>query len=307
MNLLKKTNKLAGDYFAIIVILVSGFALYHPHAFTWVLPHIIFLLGVIMFGMGMTLKTSDFKIIFTKPKPVLLGVIAQYTIMPLLAYVISTVFKLPPQLAVGVILVGTCPGGTASNVITYLAKGDVALSVAMTSVSTLLAPLLTPLITLVLAGKWIPIAAGPMFLSIFKMVLIPVVLGIGVNRLLGNKGEKISTILPLVSVVSIVLIIGAVVGVNSEKILSTAVTVFGVVILHNVFGLILGYMIGKKLGISKAKRRAIAIEVGMQNSGLAVSLAMAHFTPLAAIPGAIFSVWHNISGPILATYWSKRN
>jgi len=306
MDLLKKFSDAAGNYFAVIVIIVAGISLYQPTTFTWVLPHIALLLGIIMFGMGMTLKAKDFKIIFTRPKDVIFGVITQYTVMPLLAYGICVLFKLPPELAVGVVLVGTCPGGTASNVMTYLSKGDVALSVAMTSVSTFLAPLLTPAITLLLAGKWIPISAGAMFISIMKIVLFPIIMGLICNKLFGNKIEKALSVLPLVSVVSIVLIVGGVVGVNAEKILSTAMTVFLVVILHNCCGLLLGYLLGKKLGISEAKRRAISIEVGMQNSGLAVSLAMTHFTPLAAIPGAIFSVWHNISGPVLATYWSKK-
>lgn len=304
--MLRKINKFAGDYFAIIVIVVAGIGLFRPNTFTWVLPSIAILLGLIMFGMGMTLKASDFKLLVLRPKDLLFGVAAQYTIMPLLAFGIATVFNLPPELAVGVILVGTCPGGTASNVMTYLAKGDVALSVGMTSVSTLLAPILTPAITLLLAGKWIPISAGAMFISIVKIVLIPIILGVIVNKVLGEKSEKLTSILPLISVTSIVLIVGGVVGVNSEKILSTGLILFAVVMLHNCLGLLIGYTIGRLLKTNEDKCRAISIEVGMQNSGLAVSLAMTHFSPVAAIPGAIFSVWHNISGPILATYWSKK-
>jgi BASS family bile acid:Na+ symporter len=189
---------------------------------------------------------------------------------------------------------------------TYLAKGDVALSVSITTLSTFLAPILTPLLTVWLAGKWIPVSAGAMFISIVKIVLIPIILGLVINSLFGSKLKAVIKSLPAVSVIAIVLIVGGVVGVNSDKIATTGAAIFLIVILHNVLGLLSGYCLGDRMSLEEAKKRALSIEIGMQNSGLAVSLAVAHFSPAAAIPAAIFSVWHNISGPLVATYWSRK-
>lgn len=306
LDVLKKVNKFAGDYFAFLIIAVAGWSMYKPVTFQWVLPFIPFMLGLIMFGMGMTLKTDDFKLIFLKPKDVFLGAAAQYTIMPFVAFALCCIFKLPPELAAGVILVGTCPGGTSSNVMTYLAKGDIALSVSMTTASTLLAPFLTPLLTLLLAGKWIPVSVGAMFLSIAKIILLPLFLSMIVRKVFGKKVQVICDVLPLISVTCIVLIAGAIVSANAAKLLSCGLVVLVVIAIHNALGLCLGYFTGKLFKISPEKQRTLSIEVGMQNSGLAVSLAMAHFTPMAAIPAAIAGIWHNITGPILATYWSKK-
>lgn len=258
-----------------------------------------------MFGMGMTLTITDLKEVMGRSREVFLGVLAQYTIMPLLAYGLAILFNLPAELAVGVILVGSCPGGTASNVITYLARGDVALSVAMTSVSTLLSPIMTPLLTLLLAGQWISISAGTLLISILNIVWLPVVAGILIRRLFGNKLEQVIDTMPLISVAAIVVIVGAVVGVNAEKLLDSFGIAFVVVMLHNLLGLMLGYGIGIATRLAGRQCRTLSIEVGMQNSGLAVSLALSHFSPTTAIPGAIFSVWHNISGPLLASYWAN--
>lgn len=307
MELLKKISRFSGNYFAFLVVAGGITGLLIPDATVWVIPHIPLLLGIIMFGMGMTLHTEDFEILLKNPKHVIIGVIAQYTIMPAMAFLLCTFFNLPPELAVGIILVGTCPGGTASNVITYLAKGDVALSVAMTSISTFLSPFLTPLLTLLLAGKMVPVSAASMFLSIVKIVLAPVILGIILNHFFKDTIRKISEMLPLLSVSVIVIIVAGIVGINGNKILGTAGTVFVVVCLHNSIGLGSGYLIGRMLSLTESSRRAISIEVGMQNSGLAVTLALLHFNPAAAIPAAIFSVWHNITGPILATFWARKN
>jgi len=277
-----------------------------PEIFAWVGPRIALLLGVIMFGMGMTLSGTDFKKALERPRDVALGVLAQFTAMPLVAYGLALALRLPPELAVGVILVGTCPGGTASNVVTYLARGDLALSVSMTSVATLLAPVLTPMLTLWLAGQWIPVSAGALFLSIVKIVLLPVAAGVLAHRFWSKTVERVAPMLPLVSVSAIVAIVAFVVSVNMERILATAPTLFVAVALHNVIGLSLGYAVARALGMDDAKRRAVTIEVGMQNSGLAVSLAAVHFNPAAAIPGALFSVWHNLTGPALATYWARK-
>jgi BASS family bile acid:Na+ symporter len=306
MKTLEKAVKFIGDYFIAWTILAAVTGFFKPELFTWVLPQIPILLGIIMFGMGMTLDIDDFKTILLRPKDVLLGSFAQFTLMPLIAYGLAVLFQLPPELAAGVILVGTCPGGTASNVMTYLAKGDVALSVSITTLSTFLAPILTPLLTMWLAGKWIPVSAGSMFLSIMKIVLFPMIFGIATNKLYGPDLKSIKEMMPAVSVISIAIIVGGVVGVNSDKILTTGAAILFIVILHNLLGILAGYFLGEKAGLKEAKKRALSIEIGMQNSGLAVSLAVAHFSPLAAIPAVIFSVWHNISGPLLATYWSRK-
>ncbi|GAA0740975.1 bile acid:sodium symporter family protein [Clostridium oceanicum] len=306
LNLLKKINNFTGKYFALLIIIISAGALYTPNTFKPIVPHIPVLLGVIMFGMGMTLKGEDFKLILKNPKPVLIGATAQFTIMPLIAFVLCYIFKLPPDFAAGVILVGTCPGGTASNVIAYLAKGDVALSVSMTTVTTMLAPILTPILTLLLAGKFIPVSAYAMFLSIVKVILLPILLSIIIKNIFKGKIEAISEILPLLSIVCIMLINAGIVGANSSKIISCALILFVITMLHNTLGLCSGYFIAKFFGLSEEKRRTLSFEVGVQNAGLGVSLATSHFTPMAALPAAVAVVWHLIAAPILAGFWSKR-
>ncbi|WP_459202308.1 bile acid:sodium symporter family protein [Methanococcus sp. CF] len=302
-----KLTKFSEDYFAVLVILGSIVGFFNPRIFGWSLPHISLFLGIIMFGMGMTLNKDDFKTVLKRPIDVVFGSVLQFSLMPLFALLVVTLFHLPTELAIGVILLGACPGGTASNVITYLAKGDVALSVAITTFSTVIAPLITPIIVLLLAGAWIDVSAYSMFLSIVKIVLIPVILGVIINNSFGEKIDSIRQILPLLSVVAIVLIVGAIIGVNSEKIVSSGFIVLLAVIVHNALGLLFGYLGTKLVGMDEKKSRAVTIEVGVQNSGLAVALATIYFSPLAAVPGAIFSVWHNITGPILANYWSKQD
>ncbi|KZE69008.1 sodium transporter [Fictibacillus phosphorivorans] len=306
MRFLEKVSKVAGNTFAVWVILFAILAFFIPGGFTWIAPHIPLLLGVIMFGMGLTLSLNDFKAVFQAPKSVLVGVAAQYTIMPLLAFGLATAFQLQPEVAVGVILVGCCPGGTASNVMTYLAKGNTALSVAVTSVATLLAPILTPALTLLFASKWLPVSAGSLLLSIVQIVLVPIVLGLVVKLLFRKQVEKSVAALPLVSVVGIVAVASAVVAANAQQIAETGLLIFSIVVLHNVLGLLIGFLIAKTVKLDFADQKAISIEVGMQNSGLGAALAIAHFSPLSAVPSAIFSVWHNISGPLLATWWGKR-
>lgn len=291
---------------ALLVVICAVVALGLPASFKWVTPHITILLGVIMFGMGMTLRVEDFKEIFRRPRDVLIGLLAQFTIMPLLAYGLAIIFQLPPELALGVILVGTCPGGTASNVMTYLAKGDLALSVSMSMASTILAPIVTPLLTWKLAGAWVEISLADMMLSIVQVVIAPILLGIIVNKFFGEFVKRIINFLPVVSIIAILLILGGVVSVNAERILATGLMVMLVVICHNLLGYVLGFGAAKIFNLNMAKTKAISIEVGMQNSGLAVSLAMIHFSAAAAIPGALFSVWHNISGSIFANFLSSR-
>lgn len=304
---MEKVSSFVSKNMALLVVTVAVVALIMPASFKWVVPQITLLLGVIMFGMGMTLRLEDFKEIFKRPRDVLIGLIAQFTIMPLLAYGLAKIFQLPPELAAGVILVGTCPGGTASNVMTYLAKGDLALSVSITMSSTILAPIVTPILTWWLAGAWIEVSMSAMMLSIVKVVIAPILLGIVINHFFSDFVKRVVKLLPTVSIVAILLIAGGVVGVNADKILQTGLLVMLVVVLHNLCGFGLGFCAAKFFKLNVAKAKAVSIEVGMQNSGLAVSLAMIHFGAAAAIPGALFSVWHNISGSIAANWLSQKS
>lgn len=308
MKALEKISDFFGKYMALIVLVVAALALFVPGSCLWIQTSWVnYLLMIVMFGMGLTLKLEDFKLVFTRPKDIILGCIAQFTVMPLLAWGLGTLFHLDPALMAGVVLVGTCPGGTSSNVITYLSKGDVALSVGMTSVNTLLAPFLTPAITYFLLRTTVTVDLMSMFVSIIKVVIVPIALGFIINKLFGKFTQKMVTILPSVSVVAICLIVAAVVSHNAEKIMGTGAVVFVVVILHNLLGYACGLGIGKLLHMSAAKTKAISVEIGMQNSGLATSLAGTAFPDLAmaTVPGAIFSVWHNISGAILANIYSR--
>jgi BASS family bile acid:Na+ symporter len=305
---MKRICKLISDYMGVLVLLSAVAALMFPEALSHLNPKFINpLLGVIMFGMGLTLKAEDFRVVFSRPKDVLVGCLAQFTVMPLLAFLLTRVFQLEPALAIGVILVGCCPGGTASNVITYLAKGDLALSVGMTAVSTLLAPVLTPLLVWLLAGETVDVDVLGMLLSILWVVILPIVLGLLVKRFWPRTTERASGYLPALSSIAICVIVLIVVAANAHKLLEGGWVIMLVVVLHNVCGLAAGYLLGSILHLSPAKRRAISIEVGMQNSGLASSLATLHFAayPLATIPGALFSVWHNISGAIVAKIYSR--
>ncbi len=306
MKTLERIVEFIGSYFVIWTIAAAVWGFFDVEAFAWVLPQIPLLLGIIMFGMGMTLEIKDFKNIFKQPKNVIIGSFFQFSVMSFLAFLLAVIFRLPPALAAGVILVGTCPGGTASNVMTFLAKGDVVLSVSITTLSTFLAPILTPFLTMIFAGRWIPVDPWSMFISIVQIVIAPILLGLIINTIFGSSINTLTKLLPAVSVISIVFIVGGVVGANAGQLISSGFLIFLIVILHNLLGLAAGYFLGDKIGLEEAKKRALSIEIGMQNSGLAVSLAVAHFSPAAAIPAAIFSVWHNISGPLIATYWSRK-
>ena len=268
---------------------------------------IAILLGVVMFGMGLATRVDDFKVVFSRPKDIAIGCAAQFTVMPALAWMLSRLFGLDESLTIGVILVGCCPGGTASNVITYLAKGDLALSVAMTGVSTVLAPFLTPALTWLLAGKTVDVDAAGMFVGILWVVVLPVCLGFAAKRFCPKATERVVRFMPTVSSVAIAVIIALVLAANASRLAKGGMAVFLVVILHNAGGLALGYLIAAALRLAEPKRRAMCIEVGMQNSGLAASLAAVHFAayPMAAVPGAIFSVWHNMSGAFAARLFTR--
>lgn len=309
MRALEKVSGFAGKYMAIIALLVAIIALIFPQPIHAAIPTswVNTLLGIVMFGMGMTLKLSDFKVVFTKPKAVICGILSQFIIMPVLAFLLVTLFQLPTELAVGVILVGACPGGTSSNVMTYLAKGDVALSVGMTACTTIMAPFVTPALVLLLAGQTVDVSYVSMLVSIVQVVLVPIALGFVINYFFSKFAQAFSKALPLISVIAICLIIMAVVSANAAKLMTTGPLVVAVVMLHNVCGYALGYLAGRLLGLTKEQMRTLSIEVGMQNSGLATSLATMHFAamPMAAVPGTVFSVWHNISGAVYANILAR--
>ncbi len=306
---MKKLCHYISEYMGVVVLAAALLALVFPDLLQQVHTNVInYLLGVVMFGMGLTLNLQDFIIVFSRPKDIVIGCMAQFTVMPLLAWTLAHLFQLDESLALGVVLVGCCPGGTASNVITYLTKGDLALSVGMTGVSTLLAPLLTPLLTWALADKNVDVDVASMFLSILWVVILPIVMGLCVKGLWAKLTVKATDYLPAFSSVTIAFIVAIVISANADKLLDGGLVIVLVVILHNVCGLGLGHLTGRLLGLSEAKKSAISIEVGMQNSGLASSLATLHFAayPLATIPGAIFSVWHNLSGATVAYLYRRR-
>lgn len=308
MKKLETICSFVGNYMAIIVLVVAAVSLFVPDAALWVQTSWVnYLLMVVMFGMGLTLKGEDFKYVFRHPRNILIGCVSQFAIMPLLAFGLGTIFQLDTAMLAGVVLVGTCPGGTSSNVITYLSEGDVALSVGMTGVNTLVAPLLTPVITYLLLHTSIEVDVWSMFLSIIEVVIIPVALGLLINHFWGRAAELFGNILPLVSVTAICLIIMAVVSHNAEKILTSGAVILTVVILHNLLGYACGFGLGKLLRLEVPKVKTLSIEIGMQNSGLATSLAATAFPDLAmaTVPGAVFSVWHNISGAVLASVYRR--
>lgn len=288
-----------------------------PEWFVAFQPAILPLLGLVMFGMGVTLTLDRFAILLKRPSAFTLGLTLQFTIMPFTAWIVAQALDLPPALLAGMILVGASPGGTASNVICYLAKGDVALSIALTSASTLAAVVMTPLLTWLYLGEQVPVPAWPMLVSIAQVILVPVALGVLVNHLLGRLAgrgghdprrwhARVMGVFPLVSVLAIVLIITIIVALNRDQLGQVGLAVGLAVILHNGLGLFLGYWLARLFGQDPRTARTIAIEVGMQNSGLAAALASKFFTPLAALPAAIFSIWHNLSGAALATWWAAR-
>ncbi len=308
MSRVRKICDFLSSNIAILIIIFSVIAFFYPKGFSWATNYTTMFLGAAMFGMGLTIKAEDFRIVFTRPKDLCIGFILQYTVMPLAAFALAKAFGLSADLALGVILVGCCPGGTASNVITYVAKGDVPLSVGMTIVSTLLAPLCTPVLVYFLAGSWVEVSLVTMMISVVKVVLIPVLAGILIYRIFPKQVDAVREMLPLVSVIAIVMIISGIVGSNAEKIMTCGLLVMVVVAIHNTIGLALGTVAAKLMKLEEKKVTAIGIEVGMQNSGLAISLATANFAanPLATLPGAIFSVWHNISGTIYAGIRNRR-
>ena len=300
-----RSARIAVTVFPLLILAAALVGFLAPETAKTLLPQVNLFLGIIMFGMGLTLTLPDFALVAKRPLPVLLGVVAQYAIMPLLGLAVALLLRLPPELAAGVILVGSAPGGTSSNVISYLARADTALSVAMTSVSTLLAPLLTPLLTLWLAGQYMVVDGAAMAASIVTIVLLPVLGGLVVRLLLHRLVDRLLPALPWVSVVFIALVVAAVVGNSAATVLSAGALVLAAVVLHNGLGYALGYGVARALRVPVRSARTVSIEVGMHNSGLAAGLAAQYISPAAALPGAVFSLWHNLSGAVLALLFRR--
>lgn len=306
LSVLRRPSVVLTRFMGVIIIAFSALALWQPWIFSWVAPHISAMLGIIMLGMGMTLHWQDFSHVLRHPRDLGLGLVVQFGCMPLLAFALCHVFALPPELAMGMILVGTAPGGTASNVLTFIARGDVAFSVAMTAAATLVSLLLTPPLTWLLGGVWVPVDMGGLFWSIVKIVLVPVLLGLLLHHFQRGLVDRLMPFLPLASALVITLVIAGIIAVNAQNILSAGPAIFAAVIAHNLLGLAVGWFAACRLRFAPPRRRALAIEIGTQNSGLATALALAHFTPAAAIAGALFSVWQNISGALLSNFWATR-
>jgi BASS family bile acid:Na+ symporter len=292
-------------WFPLWALMGSALAYTRPDPFAAAGPAIVPLLGLVMFGMGMTLSGSEFMAVLRRPGIVVLGVSLQFLLMPLIGWLLANSAGLADGLVAGVVLLGSCPGGTASNVMCYLARGDVALSITLTAVSTLLAVVATPVLTWLYVGERIEVPVFALLHSTAKIVLVPVVLGITVNRFLGGRLDRFRSVFPLIPMLAIVTIIAIIVGMNHASIRELGIGLVAVVILHNLCGLAAGYYLPRMVRRSEAECRTLALEIAMQNSGLAVALATAHFSALAALPGALFSIWHNLSGSILAGRWSR--
>ena len=289
-------------YMSLMVLIASIIAFFRPNSFLWVVPNMNTILGFIMFGMGMTLKRDDFTLIIKRPKDVVLGTLAQYIIMPLGAFLVVKIFNLPGEIAVGLILLGACPGGVTSNVMSFIAKGDVALSVTFTTIATLLAPIVTPSFILLFAGQWVQIDALGMFISITKVVIVPILLGGICHRFFSKLTEKGIRILPSVSGLAMVFLVGGIVSANADKLTFSVIIVALAVIIHNILGYIGGYIAATKIGFNEEKKRVLSIETGMKNATLATTLAMAHFAPQA-----IAGIWHAFSVSVLANYWGNKD
>ncbi len=294
-------------HFLLIAIALTVLALIFPGYFIPFGPKIPILLGIIMFGMGLTLEFSDFQGVLRKTRLVFLGTLLQFTVMPVLAVLISVLFHLPSEWMIGMVIVGSCPGGTASNVICYLARANLALSIVLTFVSTMLAPVVTPALIFLILHKTVQVDFISMMKMVFWIIAIPVTGGIMIRHFFKRNLEPVIRIFPSISILSIALVIAAIMALNRGMILAFPVAVTAAVILHNLGGLSAGYFISKFFHCEEADSRTLAIEVGMQNSGLGVALANQFFGAASALPGAIFSLWHNVSGILLAKFWAGRN
>lgn len=305
--MLTKIVRFCTKYMTVGVILIGILGIFMPDLMKPFAPRIPMLLGIIMFGMGMSLTPADFKNVARQPKNIAIGTVLQFVIMPLSAYGLITLFALPPEIAIGVVLVGCCPGGTASNVISYIANADVALSVSMTMVNTILAPFVTPLLVWLIAGAWVDISLTDMMISIMQMVLLPLLAGVALNYLFPRQVKKINAVTPMLSALVVIITVGCVVSLSGRVILDNGLTILAVVVLHNLIGMGLGNFFARRFGLQPRQERAMTIEVGMQNSGLASTLALMYFTPAGGIAGAIFSVWHNVTGSLYASWCAGKD
>lgn len=313
MNTIKSLSKFLTKYFTFFVILVALLAIFIPGPGTTLattkvgnLSAVSILLMIVLFGMGITLTPNDFKKVARNPLQVILGTIAHYVIMPFIAFLLVHLLGLTGAAAVGVILVGSAPSGTSSNVMSFLSGGDVALDVSIGLLSTLLAPVMIPTLLKLLAGKWVNVPFSSMFFSAFQIVVIPIVLGIIVHTIFKEHVQKVIEIMPLISQVAILVIILAVLSANSKTILAVSTLILvPVIILHNLLGYLLGCGFSKLMKMDTPQQKAITFEVGMQDSALASTLAISFFEPASAIAAVMFSVWHNISGSVLASLWKN--
>jgi BASS family bile acid:Na+ symporter len=290
--------------FPLWAILISTLAFLAPDLFGSWQSMIVPLLATVMFLMGVNLTADDFKRILLLPRPILIGVLLQFLLMPLAAFMLSRLLQLGPELTAGMVLVGSCAGGTASNVICYLARGDVALSISMTLASTLLGVIATPLLCTLYLATTVSVDTLGMLGDIIQVVLIPVSLGVVTNRFFGPTVRRLEPALPTLSILAILTIIAIIVALNADRLVEIGLVTVVAVVLHNTVGLSGGYSLARLSGCSLQQSRTIAIEVGMQNSGLGVALALDFFSATAALPGALFSIWHNVSGSLLASWWS---
>lgn len=306
MKYLEKAAQFICRHMTLWVVVCSVIAFFNPEPFKPIGKYISYLLGVIMLGMGLTMSFEDFRLVLTRPKDVFYGVFFRYLIMPLVGFGVAKMLALPPALAAGMVLLGTCPSGTGSNVMTYISKGDTALSVTVSSINTILAPVLTTYIFQLLAGSMIPIDVLALLIDIVKIVLVPVAVGVALHAAVPRLVEKLTKVVPAVSVVFIIAIMASVVALNASKMATMAIVLCLAVALHNVAGLILGYFAGRTVGMPEKQSRAVTFEIGMENSGLAVALALAHLDPMAALPGAVMSVWEYVTGSLLASYWGNK-
>lgn len=300
---------LATDLFPVWVLAGAVAALIHPPWFTWFGPQHVFIgLAVVMLGMGLTLTPSDFAAVLRDPKTILAGFVAQYLIMPLTAYMVAVGLRLEADLAVGLILVGCCPGGTASNVVTFLARANVPLSVLMTMCSTFAAVFMTPMLTRLLAGQYVDVDAWKLFIDTLQVVLLPLVVGMGLNYFTPKLVQRVLPVAPLTSVVLVALICASIIGQQRDNILNQGPRLLLAVFLLHALGFALGYLLAWALRYDRATCRTISIEVGMQNSGLGAALAQRSFPlmPAAPTPCALSAVCHSVLGSLLAAYWRWR-
>jgi len=292
-------------YFLLILLSFSVAGLVMDEVFKGFKGLILPLLVVIMLSMGVALTPEDFRRILRRPYLILYGALLQFSIMPITGFVLAKLFRLSPELAVGVLLVGSAPGGTASNLITYISKGELSYSVSMTTLSTLLSPLLTPFWTLLLAGRLVPVPFLDMAVDILKVVVLPVLLGMGIRKVLGERIKKLEPAIPYLAVLSISFIVAVIFALNKGTLKELSTSVLLVVLTHNLLGFLLGFLFGRMAGLDSKLAKTLSIEVGIQNSGLSTLLALKFFSEISALPSAVFSLSQNILGVLLSLLFRR--